>query len=126
MSKCILFISAKEDIVPEAFLRELEEKDSIKQLYYDDLGVSWDFIFYKGILKIFTNEGTFIPKSIYHRHPGLTETHPYYQNHMAFFEVLDLWKGNLIGQKRDHHQNSSKIYQAITSIHEAISKSNNP
>lgn len=118
----ILLISAKEDIIPDAFLKEIESADSIKRLYYDDLGVLWDFIYYEGVLKIFIPEGVLMPKSIYHRHPGAAQDHPYYHKHIAFFEVLDLWDGNLIGQKRDHHHNSSKIYQAITSIGEAKRK----
>jgi glutathione synthase/RimK-type ligase-like ATP-grasp enzyme len=32
---------------------------------------------------------------------------------------MDIWKGNSIGQKRDHFQNASKPYQAIHSILEA-------
>lgn len=50
------------------------------------------------------------PTSIYHRHPGAYKDHPYYDKHIAFFEVLDIWQGNLIGQKRDHYHNSSKAY----------------
>jgi glutathione synthase/RimK-type ligase-like ATP-grasp enzyme len=47
---------------------------------------------------------------------GISLDHPYYQKHIAFFEILDIWKGMLLGQKRDHYQNFSKGYQGITSI----------
>ncbi len=119
VSECIVIISSKEDIVPDAFLREIDTCDGFKRLFYDDLGTSWDFIFSNGGLKFFTHDGMVIPKSIYQRHPGVSKKHPYYQKHIAFFEVLDLWKGNLIGQRRDHHHNTSKAYQAITSIRNA-------
>ncbi len=42
---------------------------------------------------------------------------------MAFFEVMDIWKGNSIGQKRDHYQNSSKPFQAIRSLVKSKSSS---
>lgn len=57
-----------------------------------------------------------VPISIYHRHPGVSTTHFYYQKHCAFFEILDIWNGNLLGQRRDHYQNFSKAYQGITSV----------
>ncbi len=113
---CILFISAKDDIVPGYFLRDVDHSDSIIQLYYDELGTIWDFSFSDKVLRIFTIDKVIIPTSIYHRHPGISLGHPYYQKHIAFFEILDIWKGNLLGQKRDHYQNFSKGYQGITSI----------
>lgn len=118
----ILIISAKDDIVPNAFLKEIDLSREITRLYYDDLGVSWDFIFHKGVLKILMPEGVIRPKSIYHRHPGIAQDHPHYQKHLAFFEVLDVWEGNLIGQRRDHHHNFSKVYQAITTLRKAKRK----
>lgn len=115
----VLLISAKEDIVPDAFLKEINSEEKIQRLFYDDLGISWDFVFHNNILTIYTSEIKIIPKSIYHRHPGVSREHTFYRKHMAFFEVLDIWNGILIGQRRDHHQNASKAYQAITSIREA-------
>ena len=112
----VLFISAKEDIVPIHFLKDIDNHELIVHLYYDDLGISWDFSFSEKFLKIYTCDKVFLPKSIYHRHPGVSPSHPSYQKHIAFFEVLDVWDGNLLGQKRDHYQNFSKAYQGITSI----------
>lgn len=116
---CPLLISAKEDVVPDYFLKEIDSQSSIKRIYYDDLGVQWDFSFSNGILKIHLQDCLIIPDSIYHRHPGVFKDHPYYDRHVAFFEVLDIWEGNLLGQKRDHFHNSSKAYQGITSIQDA-------
>lgn len=67
-------------------------------------------------------DNVIIPTAIYHRHPGVYKDHPYYDKHIAFFEVLDGWQGNLIGQKRDHYHNASKVYQGITSIHGATKR----
>lgn len=114
--ECILLISAKEDIVPDYFLRDINKVGAVVHLYYDELGTLWDFSFSENILKIYLKEKILIPSSIYHRHPGVFLEHPNYQKHTAFFEVLDIWKGNLIGQKRDHYQNFSKGFQGITSI----------
>lgn len=116
---CHLVIAAKEDIVPDYFLREIGLESSIKHIYYDDLGIQWDFSFSNGILKIHLSGSVIIPIAIYHRHPGVFKDHPYYDKHVAFFEVLDVWEGNLIGQRRDHYHNSSKVYQGITSIQNA-------
>lgn len=113
---CVLFISAKDDIVPDYFLRDIDHNDSIVHLHYDDLGIVWDFSFSGRTLKVFTTEKVIIPTSIYHRHPGICFDHPHYQKHIAFFEILDIWQGHLLGQKRDHFQNFSKGYQGITSI----------
>jgi hypothetical protein len=63
-----------------------------------------------------------IPSAIYHRHPGISNSHVYFQKHAAFFEILDIWCGNLLGQKRDHYQNFSKVYQGITSIRSSSAK----
>lgn len=117
---CVFVIGAKDDIVPYHLLKEVELKETTGQLlYYDELGITWDFSFSNGILKIHFKECMIIPSAIYHRHPGVTKEHPYYHKHIALFEVLDIWKGNLIGQKRDHYHNSSKAYQGITSISHA-------
>jgi hypothetical protein len=118
----LLVISAREDIVPESFLNQIDSRNEVIRLHYDELGVNWDFIFQNGILTVLTPGGIVRPKSIYHRHPGITQNHPYYKKHIAFFEVLDVWKGNLIGQRRDHHHNFSKAYQAVTSLREAKRK----
>ena len=117
-----LLISAKEDIVPDYFLKEIDSKSSIKHIYYDDLGIEWDFSFSNGILKIHLQDGVIIPTVIYHRHPGVNKNHLYYDKHIAFFEVIDVWQGNLMGQKRDHYHNFSKAYQGITSIRSATQK----
>ena len=113
---CILFISAKDDIVPGYFLRDLDSSELIIQLYYDDLGIFWDFSFLDNVLKIHMVDKVIAPISIYHRHPGVSTSHLYYQKHCAFFEILDIWHGNLLGQRRDHYQNFSKAYQGITSV----------
>lgn len=115
----ILLISAKEDIIPYYFLKEIGSESFIKHLHYDDLGIQWDFNFFDGMLKIHLQDIVITPTAIYHRHPGVSKDHPYYDKHVAFFEILDIWKGNLIGQKRDHHHNFSKLYQGITSIQNA-------
>ena len=114
--RCILFFSAKEDIVPGYFLKDINNHKLIFQLYYDDLELLWDFSYVNSELKIYTRERILIPHSIYHRHPGVGFDHPFYQKHISFFEILDIWNGNLIGQRRDHYQNFSKAYQGITSI----------
>ena len=113
---CILFLYAKDDIVPGYFLRDVNPNKLIIHLHYDELGILWDFSFSEGSLKIHTCDKVVSPFSIYHRHPGISQNHPYYQKHIAFFEILDIWDGNLLGQKRDHYQNFSKAYQEITSI----------
>lgn len=118
-SSCVFVIAAKGDIVPYHFLKEVQLKETTSRLYYDELGVAWDFSFSDGILKIHLKDRAVVPTAIYHRHPGVTKEHPYYHKHMALFEILDIWQGNLIGQKRDHYHNSSKAYQGITSISHA-------
>lgn len=114
----ILFLSAKDDIVPAYFLKEIDSR-AILHFFYDELGISWDYSFYKNILKIHSQERVIEPLAIYHRHPGVSKNHMYFQKHAAFFEILDIWCGNLLGQKRDHYQNFSKGYQGITSLKNA-------
>lgn len=122
---CVFLISAKDDIVPYHFIKEINLEGNINHLYYDELGLEWDFSFSDDILKIWLKDYMIVPTAIYHRHPGITKEHPYYYKHIALFEVLDIWKGNLIGQKRDHYHNSSKAYQGITSINNAIKSKGN-
>lgn len=120
-SSAIVILSAHDDLVSEQFLKLIAEyRSPVFHLYYDDLGVTWDFSFEKQNLKFYCPELTIIPTAIYHRHPGVSRDNPSYHRHVAFFEVLDLWKGNLIGQRRDHHANTSKAYQSIVSIRAAI------
>lgn len=114
----ILCLSASDDIVPENFFKDIDYS-AITHLHYDELGISWDFSFFQHVLKIHTLNRVLIPTAIYHRHPGVSGNHRYFHKHAAFFEVLDIWDGNLIGQKRDHHHNFSKAYQGITSIKNA-------
>jgi hypothetical protein len=120
-----ILISAKDDIVPYYFLKEINTRISIKHLFYEELGTNWDFAFSKGNLKILVENFVINPTAIYHRHPGISKEHPYYHKHVAFFEILDIWKGNLIGQIRDHYHNSSKAYQGITSIKNASKSTQN-
>ena len=94
-------------------------------MYYDDLGIDWDFSFSDGILKIYVKGLVILTTAIYHRHPGISKEHPHYYKHVALFEVLDIWKGILIGQKRDHYHNFSKAYQGITSIKNAAKAAGN-
>jgi hypothetical protein len=124
-STCVLLISARNDIVPYHFLKELNSREYMRHLYYDDLGIDWDFSFSDGILKIHLKELVIMTTAIYHRHPGISKEHPYYYKHVALFEVLDIWKGSLIGQKRDHYHNFSKAYQGITSIKNAAKTAGN-
>lgn len=116
----VCIISSKDDIVPHHFLNEIDSPGEVYHLYYDDLGVEWDFSFSEGILKLYLKDSAIQPTAIYHRHPGISKDHPYYHKHIAFFEIIDIWKGNLIGQKRDHYHNSSKAYQGIMSISRAV------
>ena len=111
-----IIISSKEDIVPQFFLKEVQKKNKVKHLFYDDLGFLWDFSYSNNKLRIYFENLIINPLSIYHRHPGIKLDHPKYNKHVAFFEVLDIWHGNLIGQTRDNFHNSSKAYQGITSI----------
>lgn len=112
----ILFISAREDIVPKYFLKEIDYPNCVIHLYYDELGISWDFSFVKNDLTFYINDKKVKADAIYHRHPGVSPDNSNYNKHLAFFEVLDIWKGKLLGQKRDHFHNFSKAFQGITSI----------
>lgn len=114
----IVIIAAKNDRLPEIFLKNIGNKD-ICRLNYDDLGVLWDYSFYRGILKIFTHDICIIPKALYHRHPGINQDNIYYEKHNTFLEVLDQWNGNFIGERRNNYYNSSKMYQMITSVERA-------
>jgi hypothetical protein len=66
LKKSVVIISAKEDVVPDAFLREVDAENLIHRLYYDDLGTLWDFTYCQGILKFFIGDTVLIPRSIYH------------------------------------------------------------
>lgn len=119
----IIVIAASEDIVPGKFLQDLTgQADRVSQLFYDDLGVSWDFSFYESKLCIFQGETSVYPSAIYHRHPGLKKAQLHYHKHMAFLEALEQWAGNCLGQMSCHFHNSSKIYQLISSLRQAREK----
>ena len=115
-TECCLVIAAEGDVVPQAFLREVVCPGHLFCLAYDDLGYTWDFGFHNGILRIFTDDRVLRPISIYHRHPGVSQNHPFFCKHVAFFETLDHWKGNLLGQRSIHFHNASKPYQCISSL----------
>lgn len=66
-----IIISAKEDIVPTLFLNQIDTLNDVTSIFYDELGISWDFIYKNGVLTILTPDGVLQPKSIYHRHPGV-------------------------------------------------------
>ena len=120
--KCPILISARDDIVSEWFYKLIDHSEHIKHLYYDDLGIKWDFSYSNNKIKIYLKNSSVVePSSIYHRHPGFLKNHPFRAKHLAFFEVLDIWQGVILGQKRDHYHNSSKAYQCITTISQAIS-----
>ncbi|MGA8165112.1 MAG: ATP-grasp domain-containing protein [Waddliaceae bacterium] len=116
----IIILAVKEDIVPKEFMRELgNDATRVSLLYYDDLGDSWDFAFYKGELHLFQDNSKIKTIAIYHRHPGLKKSHPAYFKHLAFLEALEQWNGKLVGQRHCHFQNSSKMYQMICSMQKA-------
>lgn len=123
-----LIIGAKEDVVIDAFLKEVAQaglsSDQLPfhSLSYDDLGVLWDFSFYRGELLIRMEHITLLPRAIYHRHPGIPQGHLHAAKHLAFFDALEHWSGNVLGQRRDHYHNFSKMYQAATSLKTCISQ----
>src|SRR5690242_14569697 len=61
---CILCFSAKDDIVPDYFFRDIDSK-TIIHLHYDELGISWDFSFFQHVLKIHTHNRVMTPSAIY-------------------------------------------------------------
>ncbi len=122
LSQTIAVFSSKGDIVAKNFWGNFEHKNQAIHLYFDDLGYFWDFIYDGQSLVVLTKEGKLFPSSIYHRHPGVAQDHECYSRHIAFFEIVDMWDGNQIGQKRDHFHNASKPFQMHTSISQALKK----
>lgn len=89
-------------------------------LLYEDLGENWSFSFYQSNLTIYVGEKKYTPQILYHRHPGLSTDSPHLECHKLWLEALEQWDGILIGQRRKHFQNGSKMYQAITTIRTTI------
>jgi hypothetical protein len=124
LSQSVVILSSKNDLVARNVWIKMADQNHAIHLFLDELGYTWDFTFSENNLSFFTNDGRIIPSSIYHRHPGIKKEHPFYSKHIALFEVMDIWKGNNIGQKRDHFQNTSKPFQAIHSILKSIDLKN--
>jgi hypothetical protein len=119
----LVIIAARDDVISDAFLHQIEpDTTALYRLHYDELATTWGFSFYQGVLKIFTQDFSLIPRAIYHRHPGIPKDHRQSEIHLAFFDVLDAWKGTVVGQKREHYHNASKMYQIITTIRAAKDK----
>ena len=121
--KAIFIISVKDDIVAEAFWDDFNNTNlPICRIFFDNLGYTWDFSYYNGNLSFVINGHIINPMAIYHRHPGCSVDQQFYHKHMSFFEVIDLWDGIMIGQKRDNFHNSSKMYQMAKSLRLAQEK----
>jgi hypothetical protein len=119
-SEKFVVLSSQDDLVAQKVWESLKGDNTAIHLFLDELGYTWDFTFSNSELDIYTKSGKIIPSSIYHRHPGFQKEHPFFSRHIALFEVLDIWKGNNIGQRRDHFHNSSKPFQSIYSVLQAI------
>jgi len=124
-ASAVVLIASSGDVVANAFYNDIlgNQISNVLRLEYDGLGKLCDFSYSKDHLTIYTQSTSITPISIYHRHPGISMNHPYFNKHTAFLDVLDLWTGNLLGQTRYHYSNTSKLYQQFFTINECLKKS---
>lgn len=116
----LFFLSVREDIVPQAFIASLRIiHERVVVLFYEDLGILWDFSFYRGEFTFFYLNQRWIPTAIYQRHPGVKEDQEGYEKQLAFLEAIEHWDGVVVGQLRRHRYNFSKGYQFIASLSKA-------
>lgn len=103
------------------FIKDLsaEQIDKICLLHYENLGVSWSFSYYKQKLVVHLPIGSIETKAIYHRHPGFFSQQGYQSLHQAWLQALQTWPGRLIGQRKEHFSNASKMHQATTTLFSA-------
>ncbi len=120
----IVCIHVKEDCSQAKVIQKYNRGKKIVFLHYDDLGITWNFSFYKNVLKFYTQKEEILPKGIYNRPHSPPSTDPRFQLFSNFLSILDShWKGQFIGPMSANFHNSSKPYQLTTTVRQTINHS---
>lgn len=118
--KAIICVHVADDSSQSKAISSHFPKDDIVFLVYDELGITWNFVFLNNNLSFFTDEWEIEPIGIYNRPYCPDAKHPQYHLCDHFMRALENWNGKKIGATSSHFQNSAKGYQLTTTIREAI------
>ncbi len=123
----LVCLFVKDDSSQTRVIQKYQNNCEITFLIYDDLGSSWNFTFYKGVLTFYDylTHTKIIPKGIYNRPYCPESNNSNFHLFNNFLRVLICWKGKIIGANMNNFQNSSKGYQSTTTIRQAIKKCQN-
>jgi hypothetical protein len=117
----IVCIHVREDSSQSKVLSDCGHQGNIIFLHYDDLGVKWNFSFYKKTLIFYTELGPVLPIGIYNRPYCPSDTDPRFHIFMNFLSVWDVCTHySAVGPRSIHFHNSSKPYQLITTVQRAL------
>lgn len=120
--QAIVLLYVREDCSQTRIIEQQTCKYEVISLVYDDLGITWNFSFYKNELCFYKNNKKILPLGIYNRSYFPRNSHPRFHLYNNLMRVFEVWQGPMIGAKMSHFHNSSKAYQMTTTIREAIKK----
>lgn len=123
--KAIICLHVKDDGSQTNVLKSQAHEANVVFLAYDDLGITWNFSFYKDILEFYLGDKILEPIGIYNRSYCPEVTHDKFHLFHHLLHVLTCWNGSKIGAGMTHTRNSSKGYQSISTIRQAIHEDEN-
>jgi hypothetical protein len=97
-------------------LLEQQQEESIYLLAYEGLHRTWTLIYDGCRLKIATKDQLIIPTVIYVRGVVIEPSHPLWEDIAELLEIIDLWKGPVVGRPSSQQYNESKLYQLTQSL----------
>lgn len=123
--KSVVCITVKDDSSQTRVMQKYVTDKEIIYLYFDDIGIGWNFSYHDNSLTFHTQNETIVPLGIYCRPFCPAIGHSQYDLCNYFSIALNCWKGPKITAGMEHFHNSSKAFQMTTTIRHAIESLNN-
>lgn len=119
IQKKIVCICVEEDAHAATTLKK-QSKEDVLILYLDELGSTWHFSFFEGIVTFYTQENTIQPLGIYHRLGYPKGDNFDKQLLINLCEAVHQSNCPFVGTHHENFFNISKIFQLNKSIHPSL------
>jgi len=115
-------LGPRSDFVLKLIEMNLEFSDSIRILYYEDLGPGWVVGMSNGMLHIRTLNEILEPSLIYVRGTVVEPGHELFQKMGELYEMINAWSGRVLCRPLHQTFNESKPYQSLVSLRRAAAE----
>lgn len=112
----IVCIYVGDDDSQTKVIKKYHTESNVIFLTYDQLGDTWNFVFFKKELIFLVNHILVRPIGIYFRPYCPMPSHPKFELCDNLLKAVDSWNGLKIGANSEHFHNSSKGYQLFNTI----------